>query len=91
VGGFNETTMNFRCSGGAEVPRPGSELEEVNGAFRRIAEVARARLRGESTDPKQMAQDRDTIEKWGRAEGVDLSVEAERVKQKLMDVGSREE
>jgi hypothetical protein len=52
----------------------GPSLEEVNAAFRRIAEVARARLRGESIDLKQMTQDGDIVEKWGRAEGVDLSV-----------------
>jgi hypothetical protein len=38
-----------------------------------------------------MKRNRDTVERWGRAEGVDLSVEAERAKQKLMDVGSREQ
>ena len=69
----------------------GPSLEEVNAAFRRIAEVARVRLRGESIDPKQTAQDRETVDRWLRAEGVDLSVDAERAKQKLMDVGSREQ
>ena len=69
----------------------GPSLEEVNAAFRRIAEVARVRLRGESIDPKQTAQDRETVDRWQRAEGVDLSVDAERAKQKLMDVGSREQ
>jgi hypothetical protein len=44
------------------------------------------RLRGNSFDPKQTAQDRDTVERWARAEGVDLENGAERAMAKLRNV-----
>lgn len=47
---------------------------------------ARAKLTGETTDSDQHLQDRDTEERWARAEGASLETEAERARQKLMDV-----
>jgi hypothetical protein len=87
VGGFNETTMNFRCSGGANrFHDRGPSLEEVQRAFGRLAEGARAKLGGKSVDEEQRQRDHDTTNCWQRAEGVDLMVEAERTKAKLRAV-----
>ena len=60
--------------------------EELSNAWWRTAERAKAMLRGESVDKEQRARDRDTVERWQRAEGVDLSVEAENLREKLTDV-----
>jgi hypothetical protein len=48
-----------------------------------LADNARARLRGESVDEEQRARDHDITERWQRAEGKDLSVEAGRAREKL--------
>lgn len=61
----------------------GPSLDEVNAAYGRLAESARTKLYGESVDEEQGARDRDTVNRWQRAEGVDLSVEAERAREKL--------
>lgn len=61
----------------------GPSLEEVQYAFLRLAESARAKLYGQSVDEDQRTQDRDTVDRWQRAEGVDLEGEAERVRQTL--------
>jgi hypothetical protein len=69
--------------------------EEVNimvgAAFVWIAENAKARLRGEAVDESQKARDRDTTDWWQRAEGVDIEGEAERAREKLVDVGRAQE
>jgi hypothetical protein len=44
--------------------------------------TGRARLRGESVDEDQRVHNRDTVDRWGRAEGKDLENEAERTRQK---------
>jgi hypothetical protein len=63
-------------------------LDEVGAAFGRVAEHAKARFRGEPDVPyeHQRKQDRETIERWAKAEGVDLENEAQRAKQKLRNV-----
>ena len=48
--------------------------------------TGRARLRGESVDEDQRVHNRDTVDRWGRAEGKDLENEAERTRQKLRSV-----
>ena len=65
----------------------GPTLEEVQDAWARIAESARTKLRGEPAEEDQ--RDRDTVDRWQRAEGVDLDTEARRARQKLLDVGRR--
>ncbi len=67
----------------------GPSLEEVSASFARIAGYARAKLRGEDVDGDQ--RDRDTVDGWARAEGADLESEAQRAKQKLRDVGRRQQ
>jgi hypothetical protein len=52
----------------------------------RVAERARGKLRGEGVDEGRRARDRDTIERWARARGMDLDTEAERAKAKLRSV-----
>jgi hypothetical protein len=69
----------------------GPSLEEVRAAFQRLADNARARLYGESVDEEKRTRDHNTIDRWQRAEGVDLSEEEERAREKLMDVGFREQ
>jgi hypothetical protein len=63
-------------------------LDEVGAAFGRVAERAKARFRGEPAVPyeHQRQQDRDTIERWAKAEGVDMEGEAQRAMQKLRNV-----
>jgi hypothetical protein len=61
----------------------GPSLEEVGAAFQRIAKSARAKLRGDSVDENQRAKDRDTVDRWEKAEGVDLENEAQRAREKL--------
>jgi hypothetical protein len=46
-------------------------------------------LSGESADEGQRTRDRDTIERWAKAEGADLENEAERAKAKLRSVDRR--
>jgi hypothetical protein len=65
----------------------GPALNEVQSAFQRLADNARARLRGESVDEEQRARDHDITERWQRAEGKDLSVEAGRAREKLEALG----
>ena len=48
----------------------------VRDAWGRTTEGARAKLRGEPPPEGEQARDRDTIERWARAEGVDLEGEA---------------
>jgi hypothetical protein len=62
-------------------------LEEVGDAFQRLAHGARTRLRGEPVSEDQRTQDSDTIARWQRAERVDLSVEADRAREKREAVG----
>jgi hypothetical protein len=64
-------------------------LDEAQHAWERITANARARLRGESVDEEQRAWDREVIERWQRATCADLEGEAEKARQKLVDVGSR--
>jgi hypothetical protein len=64
----------------------GPSLEEVGAAFQRLAESAKAKLYSKSVVAHQRSQDRDTVERWQRAEGTDLSVEAERAREKLRGV-----
>ena len=66
----------------------GPALEDVSDAFARIAENARAKLYGKPVDEEQRARDRDIIERWERSSGVDLETEAERARQKLLEVGT---
>ena len=68
----------------------GPTLEEVQSAWGRIAASARAKLSGEPPDAEQHLRDRDTVERRARAEGADLDGEAERVRQKLVEVGGRQ-
>ena len=65
----------------------GPTLEEVSVAFEQVAGYARATLHGESVDEDRRARDRATVDRWTRAEGVDLSVEVERAREKLKTVG----
>lgn len=68
-------------------------LEEVGAAFGRVTERAKARFRGEDGVPyeQRREEDKGTIERWAKAEGVDLDTEAQRAKQKLIRVnGARE-
>ena len=67
----------------------GPTLEEVQHAWGRIAASARAKLRGELPDGEQAARDRDTVDRWARAEGADLDGDAEHARQKLVDVHPR--
>jgi hypothetical protein len=63
-------------------------LDEVGAAFGRVAERARAALRGEPSVPYQdrREEDRDAIERWANAEGVDMEGEAQRAREKLTNV-----
>jgi hypothetical protein len=62
-------------------------LEAVGAAFGRTTERALARFRGEETPYEdRRKQDRDEIVRWARAEGVGMDIEAEKAKQKLMNV-----
>ena len=63
-------------------------LDEVGAAFGRVTERAWARLRGEQDAPYEdrRKRDRDAIERWAEAEGVDLEGEAERAREKLRNV-----
>ena len=51
----------------------------------RITKSARAKLRGEPYENRR-EDDRDTVERWAKAEGADLENEAQRAKQKLRNV-----
>jgi hypothetical protein len=65
----------------------GPTLEEVRDAWEGITEGARAKLRGQPVPYEdRRRQDRDTIERWAEAEGVDLEGEAERARQKLLSM-----
>ena len=66
----------------------GPSPDEVNAVFSRLAEAARARLYGEPVDEDQRTRDRDTVEHWQQAEGIDLRTEAERARQKLLEAGA---
>ena len=63
-------------------------LDEVGAAFGRVTERALARFRDEPSVPykDRRQHDRDTIERWAEAEGVDLEGEAEQAKEKLRNV-----
>ena len=63
-------------------------LDEVGAAFGRVAERAKARFRGEIGVPceEKRREDRDAIERWAKAEGVDLEGEAERARARLRTV-----
>lgn len=74
---------------GGPLPRPGPE--ELSAAWGRIIESAKAKFRGEDVDEDRQTRDHDTFVRWQRAEGVDLTVEAERAKQMLMVVGRAQE
>jgi hypothetical protein len=79
--------MNFWRSGGADRFRDrGPSLDAVEASFQRLAESARARLREGSGDEDKRVRDYDTIGRWVRAEGVDLSASAERAREKLEGV-----
>jgi hypothetical protein len=62
-------------------------LAEVQAAWGRMAERAGAKLCGEDVDEGQRIWDRDTVERWATAEGADLETEAQKARQKLMNVG----
>jgi hypothetical protein len=63
-------------------------LDEVRAAWEHVTERAWARIRGEPSVPYQdrREQDRDAIERWAEAEGVDLEGEAERARERLKTV-----
>ena len=63
-------------------------LDEVGAAFRRVTERALARFRDEPSVPYEdrRQQDRDVIDRWARAGGVDMHGEAERAREKLRNV-----
>jgi hypothetical protein len=61
--------------------------DEANVASRRSLEGAKAKLYGESVDEDQRARDRGIMDRRQRAEGVDLSVEADRARERLEAVG----
>ena len=63
----------------------GPTLEDVQKAWGRTTERAVAKLRGEPYED-QREGDRDTIERWAKAEGADLEIEAMRAREKLRNV-----
>ena len=68
-------------------------LDKVGAAFGRVTERALARFRDEPSVPYEdrRERDRDVIDRWAEAEGVDLENEAHRAKEKLRRVnGARE-
>jgi hypothetical protein len=64
----------------------GPRLEEMQAAWGRTRKRSRAKLRGEPAPEGKLAQDRDVIDSWARAEGVDLEGEAELGREKLRTV-----
>jgi hypothetical protein len=63
-------------------------LNDVRAAFERTTERALARFRGESEPYEdRRREDRDAIERWAQAGGVDLEGEAERAREKLRNAG----
>jgi hypothetical protein len=64
----------------------GPRLGEVQAALGRTTERARAKLCGGGVDEAQRVRDRDTVERWVKAEGADLDNEAQRAQQKLWNV-----
>ena len=62
-------------------------LDEVGAAFGRVTERVRARFRGEGEPYEDRRErDREAIERWAEAEGVDMEGEAERAREKLRTV-----
>lgn len=67
----------------------GPTLEEVEAAFQRLADSARAKLAGKPVDADQNQRDRHIIDLWERIlSGVDLETEAERARQKLSEAAT---
>lgn len=64
----------------------GPSLEEVEAAFQRLAESARARLHGKPMDAEQARRDEENIKRWKKASGVDLEADAERAREKLGNI-----
>ena len=55
-----------------------ADAREIRDTWGRITKSAKAKLRGEPLAEGEQTQDRDTIERWAKAEGADLENEAQR-------------